>query len=139
MIIRRNEAKTLVKQIWCDCKCNCNSATYNSNQRWNNDTCQCECKKYWTWKKVYSWNLNTCISKNSRYLKTISDTLVIVGDEIINVRDSLSINVTQTLPTNVKSTISVNPNDKKTTCEKSNFLVRTKHVRKVISLFALFY
>ena len=48
-----------------------------------------------------------------------------MGDEIINVRDSLSINVTQTLPTNVKSTISVNPNDKKTTCEKSNFLVRT--------------
>ena len=73
------------------------------------------------------------------FLRTISDTLVIVGDEIINVRDSLSINVTQTLPTNVKSTISVNPNDKKTTCEKSNFLVRTKHVRKVISLFALFY
>ena len=63
--------------------------------------------------------------ENNRYLKSTSNTLVIVGDEIINVRDSLSANVTNTIPTNVKSTVSINSNDKKVTCEKSNWLICT--------------
>ena len=42
MIRRKNEVKTLVKHILCDCKCKCNSTTCNSDQKWNNDTCHCE-------------------------------------------------------------------------------------------------
>ena len=34
----RNEVKTLVKHISCDCKLKFDSATCNSNQKWNNET-----------------------------------------------------------------------------------------------------
>ena len=34
MITNRNEAKTMVKHISCDCKCNFNNTTCNSNQKW---------------------------------------------------------------------------------------------------------
>ena len=54
MITSRNKAKTLVKQISCDCKWKFNSTTCNSNQIWNNETSQCECKNYRTCKKDYS-------------------------------------------------------------------------------------
>ena len=54
MITDRNEAKTMAKQISCDCKCKFNSKTCNSNQKWNNETCHCECKNYCTCKKDYS-------------------------------------------------------------------------------------
>ena len=49
MIKNRNEAKTMVKHISCDCICKFNSTICNSNQKWSNETCQCE----WT-------NLCTC-------------------------------------------------------------------------------
>ena len=39
MITNRNEGKTSVKHISCDCKCKFNSTTFNSNQNWNNETC----------------------------------------------------------------------------------------------------
>ena len=39
LITRKNEVKTLVKHISCDCKCKFNSITCNSNQKWNNDKC----------------------------------------------------------------------------------------------------
>ena len=42
VITNKNEAKTLVKHISCDCKCKFNSATCNSNQKRNNKTCQSE-------------------------------------------------------------------------------------------------
>ena len=56
MITNKNEAKTMIKHISCDCKCKFNSTTCNSNKQWNNKTCQCECKSYRTCKKDYSWN-----------------------------------------------------------------------------------
>ena len=37
MKTNRNEAKTLVKQILCDCKCKFKSTTCKSNQKWNNE------------------------------------------------------------------------------------------------------
>ena len=54
MIRNKNEAKTMTKQISCDCKCKFNSTTCNSNQKWNNKTFQCECKNYHKCKKDYS-------------------------------------------------------------------------------------
>ena len=53
MITNRNEAKTLVKLISCNCKCEFNSTTCNSDQKWNNETCQCECRNYRTCKKRF--------------------------------------------------------------------------------------
>ena len=38
MITNRNEAKTLLKYISCDCKCKFINTT------WNRDKCLCECK-----------------------------------------------------------------------------------------------
>ena len=118
MKTRTNEAKTLVKHISCNCKCEINSTICNSNQKWNNVTCQCECKKYCTCKKDYSWNCSTCICENSRFLKSIVDTSVIMCNEIIHAADSVSENVINTIPTNVISTISINSDDKKVTREK---------------------
>ena len=46
IITEINEAKTMVKDISCDCKCNFNSTTCNSKQKWNNESFQSECKKY---------------------------------------------------------------------------------------------
>ena len=51
MIVKRNEAKNLVKHISCNCKCKFNRSICNSNQKWNNDSCQCKCKKYRACKK----------------------------------------------------------------------------------------
>ena len=121
MITRIHEAEPLVKHISCDCKCKFNSTTYNSNQKWSKHTCQCECKKYQTCKKDSNWNPSTCISENSKFLKSIGDTSVIVCDEIINATDSVSKNVTNTMPTNmtniistnVPNTVSINSDDKK--------------------------
>ena len=54
MITNKNEAKTMVKHISCDCKGKFNSTTSNSNQKWNNEACQCECNNYCTCKKNFS-------------------------------------------------------------------------------------
>ena len=43
--------------------------------------------------------------RNGKYLKSITDTSVIVSEEIINATDSLSTNVTNTLKTNMTDTI----------------------------------
>ena len=72
----------------------------------NNKTCQCECKSYRTWKKYYSWNPSTCICENSKYLKSIVDTLT-ECDEIIIVMDNVSTKKTNTVATNVTSTASI--------------------------------
>ena len=71
-----SEAKTVTKY---DCKCKFNSETSNSNKKYGTiKTCQCECKNYRTCKKEYSWNPSTCICENSKYLKSIDDTSVIL-------------------------------------------------------------
>ena len=41
MLTNKIEAKTMVKNITCDCKYKFDSATCNSNKKWNNETCQC--------------------------------------------------------------------------------------------------
>ena len=63
----------------------------NSNQKWNNKTCQCECENYCMYKKDYSWNPSTCISENSKYLKSTSVTEC---GEIISVMDIVSTKTT---------------------------------------------
>ena len=89
IIAKIREAKTLIKDISCDCKFKFNSATCNSNEKWNNKICQCECKNYRTCTKDYSWNPSICISS------------VILRNEIINAADSVSTNLKNTIPTNM--------------------------------------
>ena len=76
----RNEVKTLVKHISCDCKLKFDSATCNSNQKWNNETFQCKCKNYCTGKKDYESNPSTRICEDSKYLKSIVDDSKITCD-----------------------------------------------------------
>ena len=64
-------------------------------------------------KKDYSWDPSTCISKNSKYLKSIVDTSVIECDEIITVLNIVSTKLTNTIATNVTSTASMNCHSKK--------------------------
>ena len=52
-------------------------------------------------KKDYSWNINTYVCENSKYLKSIADTSVITCYEIISVMDIASSKVTNTIATNV--------------------------------------
>ena len=106
MITNKNEVEAMAEHILCDCKCKLNSTTYNSDKKWNNITCQRECKKYHKCKKDYSWNLSTC--KNSRYLKSLTDTSVTECDEIVIVIDNLS-----TKKTNVTGITLINYHSKK--------------------------
>ena len=99
-MINKIQAKAMTEHISCDCKWKCNSTVCNSNHKWNNKTSQCECQDYRTWKKDYSWNPNTCICENSKYLKSTSLTKC---DGIISVMDIVS-----TKKTNVTSTPSIN-------------------------------
>ena len=54
MIIRINEAKTLIKHISCDYKCKFNSTACNSNQKWNCEIYQHERKNYCTCTQDFS-------------------------------------------------------------------------------------
>ena len=49
-------------------------------------------KNYHTYKKDYSWNPSTCICENSKYLKSVADTLVAKCYEIVIVIDIASTN-----------------------------------------------
>ena len=106
MITIINKAKTLIKHTSCDCKCKFNSITCNPNQKWNSNTCQRKCKKHCMCKK-YSWNFRICICENSRYLKSIIDTLVSVCNEIINATDNVTANLTNAILPNMTNTISI--------------------------------
>ena len=101
MITNKNEAKTMVKHISCDCKGKFNSTTSNSNQKWNNEACQCECNNYCTCKKNFSWKPSTCICENGKCLKSIGDTSVIECDEITSIMDIASTKMTNTVAKNV--------------------------------------
>ena len=90
---KKNEAKTMVKHISCDCKCKFNSTTCNSNQKWNNETCQCECKHYHKCKTDYGWC--KCVCENGKYLKSINDNSKIACDEIIYVMNNVPPNVSK--------------------------------------------
>ena len=95
IITNKNEAKTMVKYIPCDCKCKFNSTTCNSNQKWNNETCQCECKNYHKCKMNYGWNPCKCVCENGKYLKSFNDNSKIVCDEIIYVMNNVPPNVSK--------------------------------------------
>ena len=107
MIKNKNEAKTITKHFSCDCKCKFNSTTCNSNQRWNNKAYQLECKNCRACKKdySYSWNPSTCICKNSKYLKSITDELRIACDEITSVMDIVSTKLTNAIATVIYLTL----------------------------------
>ena len=70
-------------------------------------------------RKIIVGMLAHVFEKNSRYLKSIADDSVIALDEITNVTDSVS--------TNVTSTVSINSDDKNVPPEK------------IVSLFTLPY
>ena len=89
------------KQLSWDCNWKFNSTTCRLNQKWNNKMCQCECKNYRTCKKDYSWNPGICICEYSKYLKSISDTSVIMCVEVISVMDIVSTKRTNTVATNI--------------------------------------
>ena len=113
MIANKNEAKPMTKHISCDCKCKYISMICILNQKWNNAARQCECKNYHKCEKDYSWNPNTCICKNCKYLKSIADTLVTECDEIVFIMNIVSTKKTNTIATNVTSTASINCHSKK--------------------------
>ena len=71
MIPIKNKAKAMTKHTSCDCKYKFNITTCNSNQKWNKKTCYCKCKSYLL-------DPSTCICENSKYLKSIADTLVLM-------------------------------------------------------------
>ena len=121
MITNKNEAKTMTKQISCDCKCKFNSTTYNSNQNWNNKTFQCECKNYRKCAKNDNWNSSTSTYENSKYLKSIANTC----DEIISVMDTLLTKNTNTIATNVTSTASINCHSKKVRYKTDCYILHT--------------
>ena len=63
--------------------------------------------------KDYSFNPSTCICEKSKHLKSIADTSVIQGDEIITAMDIASTKMTNTIATNVTSTALINCHSKK--------------------------
>ena len=69
--------------------------------KWNNKTCQCECKNYCKCKKHYSWRPSICSCKNSQYLKSIADALIIMCDEIKSVMDIVWTKIKNIIATNV--------------------------------------
>ena len=92
--------------------------------------------KFLTCKKDYSWNPSTCICENSRYLKSTGDDSVSVCDEIINISNSVSTALKNTIPTNVTNTVSIKSDVKKVALEKSNCLTYT--ISLVIIMCLLF-
>ena len=80
-----NESKTLTKHISCECKCKFDRRKCNSNQWWNSNNCRCECKKH------HILNPSTCISESRKYLASIMEDSVIICDEIINAKETKTI------------------------------------------------
>ena len=116
----KNEEKSLVKDIQYNCRYTFNGTACNLNQKWSNNKWKFESKSIEREKKNYNWIPSTCILENCRYLRINANTSVIVFDEIINAKDSVSTNVVNTVstnmtkisPTNVTSTVSTNFHNK---------------------------
>ena len=102
MITKINKVKTLVKHTSSDW--NANSIVQHANQIINaimvniKASVKCIVRA----KKGFDWNPNTCISKSSRYLKSI------VCNKVIHVTDSVSTHATNTILANVTSTVLMN-------------------------------
>ena len=102
----------MTKNISRDCYCKFNSTKCNSNQKWNNKTCQHEGKNYFK-----RQNIKAVIpahlfirNENSKYLKIITDTSVIVCDEIIDVMDIVSTKMVNKV---ARNTVPINSDSKK--------------------------
>ena len=85
--------------------------------------------------KNYSWDPNTCICENDKYLKIIGDDSNIVCDEIIYVMDIVSAKMTNTIATNVTSITSINFHSKKIRCKIDCYTLHT--VLLVITLLLM--
>ena len=94
MITVINQSKTLKKRISCKCECKFDGSKCNSNQKLNSNNCLCECKNL---KK------NIICAKKLYLLHVVAKLVnidsVIMCDEIINVRENISTNVTSTVST----------------------------------------
>ena len=64
-------------------------------------TRQCECKNYCICKEDYSWNPSTCIWENSKYLKSIANTSVIVCHKVTSTMDIILTKMANTVAANV--------------------------------------
>ena len=101
-----------------------NGITINANLSVNNNV---RLKKILVFNGVIIWITTTGLHhfKSYRYSKSIVGYSVIVCDENIIATDSLSTNVTNTVPTNVTSAISINYDDKKIRYKTNYFLLHT--------------
>ena len=77
MVTRRNESKTLAKDISCECKCKIDGSKCNSDRWQNNDKCHGECKKHHLCEKG---SLEYIYGK---YLASIMDDSAIICDDVI--------------------------------------------------------
>ena len=73
MTINKNEPKAMTEHISCDCKYIFNSTICKCNNK-----TKYESKIYCNCKKCYSWNPRTCICENSKNLKVIPDTSIVM-------------------------------------------------------------
>ena len=102
MITNKDEVKAMTEHILFDYKCKFNGATCSSKRKWNNKTCKYERKNYHKFEKDFSWNPSTCICENSKYSKSVTDTSVTEGDEIVVVMNNLTTEKTNTIITTLQ-------------------------------------
>ena len=113
-----------VKLVLCHCRCKSNSTTFNSNLKRNN------------------YNVNASVKIILRPKNIICGTLAhvfvsavgILWNEIINVTDSVSTNVTNTSTSNVSSTVSINSRDKN---ERYNINCYILHALLLVTILLL--
>ena len=83
MITGIHESKTLTKHMSRKCKCRFDGRKFNPDQWWNNSRCRYECNKRHAGEKNYVWNPSICSFENGKYLASIMDDSVIIGDKVI--------------------------------------------------------
>ena len=93
----------MAKHISCDCKCKFNNTTFNSHQKWKTKHVNANLKIIVSAKEIVIGILAHAL------VRIVSDTSVIMCDEIISVMDIVSAKMKNTIATDV----SINSNDKK--------------------------
>ena len=103
-----------------------NGIMINANLSVNNNV---RLKKILVYNGVIIWITTTGLHhfKSYRYSKSIAGYSVIVCNENIIATDSVSTNVTNTVPANVTSAISINYDDKKIRYKTNYILLHTFH------------
>ena len=84
------------KHVSGDCKCKFNGGKCNLNQNWNSDKRRCGCKnstKDHVYKEDYVSNTGISDCEIYTYLKQNVDDLLITCDEIIDLLDTVTINL----------------------------------------------